>query len=124
VTTAAALGLDASGAKCVNQYAKVRKIGAGSYSKVVLHRSREDGALYAIKVLSRAALARRHVARGASALADAMREAQLLRLLSHPNIVRLEEVRSTAECVSALLLGQCSKLMSDAPLLFGLCAGD
>jgi serine/threonine protein kinase len=49
----------------VNQYAKQRKLGAGSYSKVVLYRSREDGGLYALKVLSRAALSRRHVARGA-----------------------------------------------------------
>jgi hypothetical protein len=102
LTTAAALGVDADGAKCVNQYAKQRKLGAGSYSKVVLYRSREDGGLYALKVLSRAALSRRHVARGASALADALREAQLLRLLDHPNIVRLEEARKPARGCAAL----------------------
>jgi serine/threonine protein kinase len=75
-TTAAALGVDASGAKCVNQYVKLRKLGQGSYAKVVLYRSREDDTLYAIKIMSRSALCRRHVSRGASALADAMREAR------------------------------------------------
>jgi hypothetical protein len=48
-TTAAALGTDASGAKCVNQYVKLRKLGQGSYAKVLLYRSREDDTLYAIK---------------------------------------------------------------------------
>lgn len=92
VTTCVALGTDASGAKCVNQYVKVKKLAQGSYGKVVLYTSREDGRLYAIKVLSKAHLGRKHVGPGTTALADAMREVALLQVLDHPNIVRLIEV--------------------------------
>jgi hypothetical protein len=97
VTTCVALGTDASGAKCVNQYVKVRKLAQGSYGKVVLYTSREDGRPYALKVLSKAHLGRKHVGPGTTALADAMREVALLQVLDHPNIVRLVEVRLYAD---------------------------
>ena len=97
VTTCVALGTDVSGAKCVNQYVKVRKLAQGSYGKVVLYTSREDGKHYALKVLSKAHLGRKHVGPGTTALADAMREVALLQVLDHPNIVRLVEVRCPAK---------------------------
>lgn len=74
VTRCVAIGTDASGRKCVNQYVKVRKLAQGSYGKVVLYSCREDGNVYAIKVLSKSHLGRKYVSHGVTALTDAMRE--------------------------------------------------
>jgi len=97
LTGCVALGCDSAGRKCVNQYVRVRTLARGSYGKVVLHTSRKDGRPYALKVLSKSALARRHVSRGVSALADVYQEAALLGLLAHPRIVRLLEVMDDPE---------------------------
>jgi hypothetical protein len=74
VTRCVAIGTDAGGRKCVNQYVKVRKLAQGSYGKVVLYSCREDGNVYAIKVLSKSHLGRKYVSHGVTALTDAMRE--------------------------------------------------
>jgi len=105
VTTSAALGTDAEGRKCVNQYAKVGKLGRGSYGKVGLYVSAEDGRLWAIKAYTRAAAGRRQTSRGASALVDALREVALLKLLDHESIVRMVEVRGTWEAWGGLGMG-------------------
>lgn len=94
VTTSVALGTDGVGRKCVNQYTKVGRLGRGSYGKVGLYISAEDGQHWAIKAYTRAAAGRRQTSRGASALLDALREVALLKLLDHANIVRLVEVRA------------------------------
>jgi len=107
-----ALGADENGAKCVNQYVKRQKLASGSYGKVSLYRSRENGKLFAVKVLNKPQLERKRVSRSASALSDVFHEARrrpsrpsarltraqisLLRALDHPNIVRLEEARARA----------------------------
>ncbi|KAJ7547107.1 hypothetical protein O6H91_08G069500 [Diphasiastrum complanatum] len=58
---------DVDGNKIINQYVRGCKLGMGSYGKVVLHRSISDHRLYALKV-------------------------DIMKLLDHPNIVRLEEL--------------------------------
>lgn len=82
----------ADGRKVVNGYAKVQRLGQGSYGKVVLYRHVERGEHFAIKVVSRSALARKNVGSGSTALANQLREIEILKQLEHPNIVRLEEV--------------------------------
>ena len=78
----------------VNEYVKSRRLGQGSYGKVVLYHSGGQAApeLFAIKVVSRGALSRRHVGGGATALANQLAEIAILRQLEHPNVVRLHEV--------------------------------
>lgn len=44
---------DTEGHKTVNQYIKLRRLGTGSYGKVVLHKDSITGKLYAMKILHR-----------------------------------------------------------------------
>lgn len=44
---------DVEGHKTVNQYVKLRRLGTGSYGKVVLHKDSNTGKLYAMKILHR-----------------------------------------------------------------------
>eukprot|EP00898_Chlorokybus_atmophyticus_P007882 jgi/Chlat1/8095/Chrsp75S07591 len=90
-TTEAVLGWDDGGRKTVNQYVKVKKLSSGAFAKVGLYRSRADGCLYALKILSKPQLRRRY-SFGTSALQDVMREVTIMKRLDHPNIVKLYEV--------------------------------
>ncbi|KAL6516649.1 Serine/threonine-protein kinase grik2 [Orobanche gracilis] len=83
---------DEYGNKTVNEYVRERKIGAGSYGKVVLYRSRVDGKHYAIKAFHKSHLLKLRVAPSETAMADVLREVLIMKILSHPNIVNLVEV--------------------------------
>ncbi|GER57707.1 kinase family protein [Striga asiatica] len=83
---------DEDGNKTVNEYVRERKIGAGSYGKVVLYRSREDGQHYAIKAFHKSHLLKLRVAPSETAMTDVLREVLIMKVLSHPNIVNLVEV--------------------------------
>uniref|UniRef100_A0A0D9Y1X5 Protein kinase domain-containing protein n=1 Tax=Leersia perrieri TaxID=77586 RepID=A0A0D9Y1X5_9ORYZ len=67
---------DENGNKMVNEYIHQRKIGSGSYGKVVLYRNTKDGKLYAVKVLHK----------------SYMKKVSIMKMLDHPNIVNLIEV--------------------------------
>ncbi|PIN14048.1 Serine/threonine protein kinase [Handroanthus impetiginosus] len=83
---------DENGNKTINEYVRIHKIGAGSYGKVVLYRSRADGKNYAIKVFHKSHLLKLRVAPSETAMTDVFREVSIMKVLSHPNIVNLFEV--------------------------------
>ncbi|XP_057781787.1 serine/threonine-protein kinase GRIK2-like [Salvia miltiorrhiza] len=83
---------DEYGNKTINEYVRVRKIGAGSYGKVVLYQSRLHGTYYAIKVFHKSHLSKLRVSPSETALSDVLREVLIMKVLSHPNIVNLVEV--------------------------------
>ncbi|KAL3849432.1 hypothetical protein ACJIZ3_011314 [Penstemon smallii] len=83
---------DENGNKTINEYIRERKIGAGSYGKVVLYRSRLDEKYYAIKAFHKSHLLKLRVAPSETAMTDVCREVLIMKVLSHPNIVNLVEV--------------------------------
>ncbi|XP_073150136.1 serine/threonine-protein kinase GRIK2-like [Henckelia pumila] len=83
---------DENGIKTVNEYVYERKIGGGSYGKVVLYRSNIDGKNYAIKSFHKSYLLKIRVTPSETAMSDVLREVLIMKLLSHPNIVNLIEV--------------------------------
>ncbi|EPS63868.1 hypothetical protein M569_10916, partial [Genlisea aurea] len=83
---------DEDGKKTINEYVRERKIGSGSYGKVVLYRSRVDGKHYAIKAFHKSHLSKQRVAPSETAMTDVHREVLIMKVLSHPNIVNLVEV--------------------------------
>ncbi|XP_031387901.1 serine/threonine-protein kinase GRIK1 isoform X2 [Punica granatum] len=83
---------DEDGNKTINEYVRERKIGSGSYGKVVLYRSRVDGKHYAIKAFHKSHLLKLRVAPSETAMTDVLREVLIMKMLDHPNIVNLVEV--------------------------------
>ncbi|XP_073312075.1 serine/threonine-protein kinase GRIK2-like [Primulina huaijiensis] len=83
---------DENGIKTVNEYVYERKIGGGSYGKVVLYRSYIDGKNYAIKSFHKSYLLKIRVTPSETAMSDVLREVLIMKGLSHPNIVNLIEV--------------------------------
>ncbi|KAJ0021769.1 hypothetical protein Pint_32182 [Pistacia integerrima] len=88
---------DENGTKMINEYVHERKIGAGSYGKVVLYQSSIDGKHYAIKAFHKSHLLKLRVAPSETAMTDVLRENSLpevliMKMLDHPNIVNLIEV--------------------------------
>eukprot|EP01018_Ginkgo_biloba_P014267 Gb_03216 [translate_table: standard] len=83
---------DFEGNKMINEYVRECKIGSGSYGKVVLHRSKKDGRLYAIKIFRKSRLLKLRVAHSETAMTDILREVAIMKQLDHPNIVKLVEV--------------------------------
>ncbi|KAJ6806736.1 serine/threonine-protein kinase GRIK2-like [Iris pallida] len=83
---------DENGNKMVNEYVREWKIGSGSYGKVVLYRSVIDGVKYAIKIFHKSYLLKLRVAPSETAMTDVLREVSIMKMLDHPNIVKLIEV--------------------------------
>ncbi|KAG9445557.1 hypothetical protein H6P81_011685 [Aristolochia fimbriata] len=83
---------DEDGNKMVNEYVRVCKIGSGSYGKVVLYRSTVDGKQYAVKAFHKSHLLKLRVAPSETAMTDVLREVSIMKMLDHPNIVKLIEV--------------------------------
>ncbi|GAQ84402.1 Serine Threonine protein kinase [Klebsormidium nitens] len=85
-------GEDVEGHKTVNQYVKLRRLGTGSYGKVVLHKDSVTGKLYAMKILHRSRLMHVHISGEETAWTDVLREIAIMKQLDHPNLVTLQEV--------------------------------
>lgn len=83
---------DENGNKMVNEYVRECKIGSGSYGKVVLYRNVSDGKQYAMKVFHKSHLLKLRVAPSETAMTDVLREVSIMKMLEHPNIVKLIEV--------------------------------
>ncbi|EOA24150.1 hypothetical protein CARUB_v10017384mg [Capsella rubella] len=85
-------GEDEDGNKTINEFVRERKIGSGSYGKVILYRSTVDDKQYAIKSFHKSHLLRLRVAPSETAMGDVLREVMIMKILEHPNIVNLIEV--------------------------------
>ncbi|CAA7030961.1 unnamed protein product [Microthlaspi erraticum] len=85
-------GEDDDGNKTINEFVRQRKIGSGSYGKVVLYESTVDGKEYAVKAFHKSHLLRLRVAPSETAMGDVLREVMIMKILEHPNIVNLIEV--------------------------------
>ncbi|CAH2065367.1 unnamed protein product [Thlaspi arvense] len=85
-------GEDEDGNKTINEFVRQRKIGSGSYGKVVLYQSTVDGKDYALKAFHKSHLLRLRVAPSETAMGDVLREVKIMKTLEHPNIVNLIEV--------------------------------
>ncbi|KAJ6809643.1 serine/threonine-protein kinase GRIK1-like [Iris pallida] len=83
---------DSDGYKMVNEYVRQGTIGRGSYGKVVLYRSINDGMQYAIKAFYKSRLSKVRVSSSETAMTDVHREVSIMKLLEHPNIINLVEV--------------------------------
>ena len=77
------------GAALLGAYELGRTVGEGSFGKVKQARHRGTGALFAVKILDRARVLSQRIAD------QIRREIATLKLLRHPNVVRLHEVRSS-----------------------------
>ncbi|XP_016434080.1 serine/threonine-protein kinase GRIK1 [Nicotiana tabacum] len=88
---------DEDGNKLINEYVREHKIGSGSYGKVVLYRSCNDGKYYAIKAFHKSHLLKLRVAPSETAMNDVLREVMIMKMLRHPNIVNLIEVINDPE---------------------------
>ncbi|KAG0492000.1 hypothetical protein HPP92_005064 [Vanilla planifolia] len=86
------LSEDEHGKKMINEYTRERKVGSGSYGKVVLYQNVNDGKKYAIKVFHKPYLVKLRVASLETAMHDVLREVSIMKMLDHPNIVNLIEV--------------------------------
>lgn len=69
-----------------DRYELLRSVGAGAFGQVYLARRREDDARVAVKKVELAGM-------DADARADTRNEVEVLRRLSHPNVVRYHEAR-------------------------------
>ncbi|EEH52383.1 uncharacterized protein MICPUCDRAFT_4932, partial [Micromonas pusilla CCMP1545] len=67
-----------------DRYEFLREIGAGSFGRVFLARRRNDGKLFAVKVVDISAM-------DGKSRAETKNEVDVLKMLSHPNVVRYHE---------------------------------
>ncbi|KAF8403926.1 hypothetical protein HHK36_012032 [Tetracentron sinense] len=91
-TTSVRQTKNVNGKKMINEYVREGKIGCGSYGKVVLYRSNNDGKPYAIKAFYKSRLRKVRVAPSETAMTDVLREVSIMKTLEHPNVVNLIEV--------------------------------
>ncbi|KAG5456946.1 MAG: kinase-like domain-containing protein, partial [Olpidium bornovanus] len=81
----------------VNGYVLTRTLGQGTYGKVRLGEHVEDGSRVAVKVIEKAQIhSDKHVSR-------IQREIRFLKLLFHPNIVRVYDVEETPSEIYILM---------------------
>ncbi|KAK9158328.1 hypothetical protein Scep_004902 [Stephania cephalantha] len=81
-----------NGNKILNEYVRKCKIGSGSYGKVVLYKSINDGNLYVIKAFHKSRQLKVRVAPSETAMNDVLREVLIMKKVDHANIVNLVEV--------------------------------
>jgi len=101
----------AANAGSAHEYRIGKTLGSGTFGKVKLAQRVSDGSLFAIKCLSRSRIV---MAVQSGRLA---KEIKLLKLLNHPNVIRLHEVLHTQ--AEILMVMECAAPLSLSPLLQG-----
>jgi len=76
----------------VTKYTKVRELGSGSYARVLIYRGEHNSRQYAVKIFDKHRLSRKRFGMTSTALDGCVREVQLHKQLSHPNIVKIHKV--------------------------------
>jgi serine/threonine protein kinase len=82
--------------KRVGKYELGKTLGSGSFSKVKLGQD-DDGKQYAVKIIDKEQLVREHMEE------QLKREISIMRMLNHPNIVRLYDVLQTQNHIYLVL---------------------
>jgi len=93
---------DKEGRKMINDYVIVKKLGKGTYGKVLLSYHQYTNQLYAIKVFNKIRLKKQSSGFGKpSAFDGVLREIAIMKKLNHQNVVKLFEVINdpTEECL-------------------------
>lgn len=83
----------------VNEYAIITTLGRGSFGEVKLALNTKDMNVYALKLISKS---RRRTSSTRIAEASVMSEINVMKELSHPNLVRLVEVIGPSDTCTAL----------------------
>nr|CCC50003.1 putative protein kinase [Trypanosoma vivax Y486] len=106
-------GRDREGNRLINDYVIIRVLGKGSNAKVSLVQHHRTGCFHALKILYRSRPGKGRLAFASKSTAtdeDLLREIAVMRLVSHPNIVRLEEVIHDVESSKVyIIMEYCSK---------------
>jgi len=79
------------GKKYVNQYEVLKLLGRGSFGKVKLVKHTETGELFAMKVMNKNILRKKRMGTR-NLLQDVEHEIRVMKLLDHPNVIKLYEV--------------------------------
>ncbi|KAF2077666.1 hypothetical protein CYY_001054 [Polysphondylium violaceum] len=93
---------DKEGRKMINDFVIVKKLGKGTYGKVLLSYHQHTNQLYAIKVFNKIRLKKQSSGFGKpNAFDGVLREIAIMKKLNHPNVVKLFEVINdpTEECL-------------------------
>ncbi|KAG6471438.1 hypothetical protein ZIOFF_068880 [Zingiber officinale] len=108
------LSQDDFGQKMINEFARIRTIGRGSYGKVILYQNTIDGKQYAFKVIVKkifpvqvfykSRLSRVQVTSTETAMTDVLREVLIMKTIEHPNIINLIEVIDDPDSVNLYLV--------------------
>eukprot|EP01028_Stygiella_incarcerata_P007638 TRINITY_DN3177_c0_g1_i5.p1 TRINITY_DN3177_c0_g1~~TRINITY_DN3177_c0_g1_i5.p1 ORF type:complete len:736 (-),score=210.10 TRINITY_DN3177_c0_g1_i5:126-2333(-) len=81
-----------SGAKMINEYTILEKLGRGAYGKVKKVQDLRTDEVYALKICNKEFLKKQRKGKEHNALEDVQREMAIWKKLSHPNIVNLLEI--------------------------------
>jgi len=96
VDTTAVTVVKKDGKKFINQYEVIKDLGKGSFGKVKLVKHSETGELFAMKVMNKNVLRKKRIGTR-NLLQDVEHEIKVMKLLEHPNIIKLYEVIDSPE---------------------------
>uniref|UniRef100_A0A7S1DII3 Protein kinase domain-containing protein n=1 Tax=Hemiselmis andersenii TaxID=464988 RepID=A0A7S1DII3_HEMAN len=122
VDTTALSVVKRDGVKLINQYEVIKDLGRGSFGKVKLVRHTDTGELFAMKVMNKNVLRKKRMGTR-NLLMDVEHEIKVMKLLDHPNIIKMYEVIDSHEHHKLYLRleymegGQCMDSKSDSQAL-------
>ncbi|EKX50264.1 hypothetical protein GUITHDRAFT_104079 [Guillardia theta CCMP2712] len=108
------------GVEWINEFEVVKDLGMGSFGTVKLVRDSKSGDLYAMKVFDKEKLRNKWIG-ATNMLEDVEKEIKILKLMDHPNCIKLYEVLDNPENEKLFLrLEYCEggqSMLFDAPLI-------